>query len=457
MRWFARVDAALAERGLVDPGTVRIDGFPQLRVDRFLASLKDHAMLEPEFAAWLESLRRLDAATRPEEFANLPTEAAQALLAAWPPGESFEHAMQRCGQRLLRLSLSRPEYKRRILQSIDVPDAYQTWKRYLGVYAVAQYAAAWGVARLHRELAESFRKPAAQLPVQGRLLRYRPPQDAALRRASVGTLMQRAYDNPLAVPELTPQQMQQLFEHFAPLWEIDTRNDGDKIGRVLLDIDGMPRIYRLEPTVYVAHAFTRRHGKVLLQLIYQVWFPEREKTGMFDLYGGPLDSVVWRVTLSPEGAPIAYDSIHACGCYYMLFPGPGYRAIAPRDGAEAVLSPKLIPSLQPGQRLLLRLQSRTHYLQQVTPVADAGHDASTYVWQEAEQLRSLPLPGGARRSLFGNDGVVEASERSERFLLWPFGVASPGAMRQWGTHAIAFTGRRHFDDAFLLEKLLGDD
>jgi hypothetical protein len=31
------------------------------------------------------------------------------------------------------------------------------------------------------------------------------------------------------------------------------------------------------------------------------------------------------------------------------------------------------------------------------------------------------------------------------------GVASAGAMRQWGTHATAFVGRRHFDDPYLLE------
>jgi hypothetical protein len=27
-------------------------------------------------------------------------------------------------------------------------------------------------------------------------------------------------------------------------------------------------------------------------------------------------------------------------------------------------------------------------------------------------------------------------------------------MRQWGVQAIAFTGRRHFDDPFLLENLI---
>jgi hypothetical protein len=32
------------------------------------------------------------------------------------------------------------------------------------------------------------------------------------------------------------------------------------------------------------------------------------------------------------------------------------------------------------------------------------------------------------------------------------GVPDPGAMRQWGRHATAFVGRRHFDDPFLIER-----
>ena len=39
-----------------------------------------------------------------------------------------------------------------------------------------------------------------------------------------------------------------------------------------------------------------------------------------------------------------------------------------------------------------------------------------------------------------------------RFLFWPMGIASAGAMRQWGHHATAFVGRRHFDDPELLEQ-----
>jgi len=55
--------------------------------------------------------------------------------------------------------------------------------------------------------------------------------------------------------------------------------------------------------------------------------------------------------------------------------------------------------------------------------------------------------------LYGPDGVVAGTERAERWLIWPMGVPAPGAMRQWGHHATAFIGRRHFDDPDLLTRL----
>ena len=73
-------------------------------------------------------------------------------------------------------------------------------------------------------------------------------------------------------------------------------------------------------------------------------------------------------------------------------------------------------------------------------------------WEDYDVLRSLPSDN-EYRSLFGTHGLVAGTERSERFLLWPMGIRSPGAMRQWGRHSTAFVGRRHFDDAFLIESL----
>ena len=78
-------------------------------------------------------------------------------------------------------------------------------------------------------------------------------------------------------------------------------------------------------------------------------------------------------------------------------------------------------------------------------------DVQSYSLKPYNELRSIKTAQGFV-NLFGLNGIVKGSERGERFLLWPSGIRSPGAMRQWGRHATAFVGRRHFDDVDLLDK-----
>ena len=100
---------------------------------------------------------------------------------------------------------------------------------------------------------------------------------------------------------------------------------------------------------------------------------------------------------------------------------------------------------------MVRLASGSHYVEGVNLVR--GTDGvSRYAFRSYDELRSLQRMDGGRRSAFGPDGLIAGTERGERFLFWPMGIRSPGAMRQWGRHATAFIGRRHFDDADLIEK-----
>jgi hypothetical protein len=453
-KWLETVEAKLQEYDVKDAEAVSVKGFPQLRINRFLASMTDRLAASDSFAEWLELMRQLDYAGKQVEFANLPSSIRKLPIFQPPIAGSFDQGLEDCGKRLNRLSENNARHNQILTGLAKVPDAYQDWQRVVGLYPLARYVAAIGIKRLHRELNASFKIQPDRLPIQGQLIRYSASHRIALSPAQISAMLHAAYNNPLGIPQLSSLQLQQLFTQYAPVWEIDTRNETDKPGRVGLDSDRQPGIDITEPVVYVKHAYARWQGKVLLQLVYQMWFPAREKTGALDLYGGPLDSVIWRVTLGPEGFPLAFDSIHGCGCYYLLFPGQGYRAIPPQDDAESVLSPKSIQDFLPGSHVLLRLQSRTHYLQQVSIVDNTVNTSTKVQLIDSDNLRSIQMPDGTRQSLYGVDGIIAASARLERLLLWPFGVASPGAMRQWGTHAIAFTGKRHFDDPFLLEYLI---
>jgi hypothetical protein len=455
LSWYRKLDTVLAEHELIDPSVAKIPGFPFLRTDRFLASFRHQPLSDAAYADWLERMRQLDESLRLSEAANLPQTAAKAVLAEAPLPGALEQVLRQCGSRLVKAALQRTETQPIIRRHARVPDTYRSWQRIAGAYWLMQYPVRMALDRQHKKLAASFKQPLEELPVQGRLIRYAPMPGGFLTAAEMAAMLRTAYQNPLGMPALADEKLERLFNQFAPVWEIDTRNDTDKIGKIYLTGQGEPRIDVRHPVVYRKQAYIRRQGRILLQLIYQIWLPAREKTGWTDLYGGDLDSLIWRVTLGPEGVPIAYDSIHACGCYYLLFPGPDHLSVAPKDGAEKILSPKRIDAVLPGQRLLLRLETRTHYLQQTAVIPETVHTpAAFYETRPYESLLSLPLPDGSRRSLFGRDGTIAASARPERYLFWPYGVPSPGAMRQWGMHAIAFTGRRHFDDPFLLENLI---
>jgi hypothetical protein len=156
------------------------------------------------------------------------------------------------------------------------------------------------------------------------------------------------------------------------------------------------------------------------------------------------------VTLAPNGEPVLFDAIHPCGCYHTFFPTPRAEPLpSPQRTLEWAFTPAALPAISEGNRVIISAETRTHYLRNVWPAENA--DGTQYSFADYDELRTLPLPAGGTRSAFGPNGLVPGTERGERYVFWPMGIASPGAMRQSGTQATAFVGRRHFDDADLVE------
>ena len=149
-----------------------------------------------------------------------------------------------------------------------------------------------------------------------------------------------------------------------------------------------------------------------------------------------------------------YDTMHNCGCYHMFFPAS---KLVRKKIYGVYQEVPLVPQVLDGpnnSRPVLRFESGSHYLQKVYFRSEAENKQASnqYLLQGYDNLRSLPYGKNKRRSLFSWDGIVNGTERSERWILWPMGVPEPGAMRQWGRHATAFIGKRHFDDAFMFER-----
>jgi hypothetical protein len=125
--------------------------------------------------------------------------------------------------------------------------------------------------------------------------------------------------------------------------------------------------------------------------------------------------------------------------------------LRPRPGALALREPPLLPQPAPvpapDEQLVLRIASGSHYIQRVYADRPSGGIVEFRPYRELYRVADA---AGGSASLFGAQGLVAGTERAERWLLWPMGIASPGAMRERGRHAIAFVGRRHFDDPDLL-------
>ncbi|RFC30867.1 MAG: hypothetical protein DID91_2727704654 [Candidatus Nitrotoga sp. MKT] len=439
---FQEVDAAIDRVGVRDYGSSPVRDFRYLRTTRLLASFGGELTAEKYWTAWTTHMADLDAESRALELRNLPTS-----LEGYRNGTLGEE-LNRCRERLLAADLAQPERRIMLRDAARVPDDYVTWWQVLGLYPITAPFVSTRISAWHTETHNTFATPLAALPVAGELVRWASSPGALLTAPQVGDILHRSLD-PLGIPMPTGIDLERLFDTFVPVWEVDVMDNNDRIG--MSRWDNRPVVDVVHPTLYRKVSHTRFGNQVLLQLNYIVWFPARPGN---DMYAGQLDGLNWRVTLGPDGEPWLYDVIHNCGCYHEFFPSHHLRL---RDDLPtSYFEPPLLPQSAPEQQpLVLRIASHTHFIQRIyhdESPPKLPSDVQPMAWEEYDALRSLPTADGYR-SLFGKYGLIAGTERPERFLLWPMGIRSPGAMRQWGRHATAFVGHRHFDDAFLIESL----
>ena len=70
--FFADLDRRAAHAQVLDAGAFRVEGYPYLRVNRFLASFRTEIGDKAAFAAWVDRMQALDQDARKYEIANLP-------------------------------------------------------------------------------------------------------------------------------------------------------------------------------------------------------------------------------------------------------------------------------------------------------------------------------------------------------------------------------------------------
>jgi len=455
---FNALDEEIESAGARDHGEYRPDGWPWLRSTRLLASLGadlgDPSAQKDDWEDWLEALAAVDAEARRWELANLQ---GHSPFGSGQGDSRLNEALDGladCRAALNRDALAQPEALESLREAAQVPDEYRSAWRWFGAYPVTRLIVLSGVNRLHQDQMAALEGPA--WPRRGGWREY-------LAEPSIGESSEAAAIAPPPYSDInipprglklpSNERIQALFERHAPVWRVEESGDFDRIGRPEFDDDGDLTINTETPVEFRYLSHTRFGDEVLLQLNYMVWFPERPADGRLDLLAGDFDGAIWRVTLNEGGQALAGESLHVCGCYYMVFPGSGMEAGPQPAGGEPIFVGPKLPTTGEDERIRLSRESRSHYLIQVDSVPAGRNKRTALAVRDANELRSLPHDDG-RQSLYGKGGLVPGSERAERYLLWTMGVPSPGALRQPGRHAIAFAGRRHFDDPRILEESL---
>jgi hypothetical protein len=442
---FAAQDRAVEAAGVGRSHPHRVAGFPYLRVTRLLASYRDAAEDPQRVEAWLARLADADARARASELALLPPAGRERLATGWVP--DLTTATAACRDRLLARDRGSPARLALLAERAVVADEYSTGARLFGLYPLAAVGLRAGVLRWHDAVRARWQLPRDALAGGLPLASYAPA--AAVEAEPAAGPIPR---DVLGLPAPAAARLSALFDRHAPVWVVATASAADRPGVPRHTRDG-PTVNVEVPTVYRYTTVTRFRGSPRLQLNYLAWFGARPAEGVLDPLAGALDGVIWRVTLDEAGAPLAYDSVHACGCYHLLFPVGDLR---PSPDLGSLPEPPLVlPALAtpgPGERMHLFLAAGSHYLERAWAAPPAG--GQRYRVLDREALYRVDRPGG-ERSLFDPDGLVPGTARGERWFLWPSGVRSPGAMRERGRRATAFLGRRHFDDPFLLETVFG--
>ena len=446
--FFASLDQRVVDAKVMDPGVFRVEGYPYLRVNRFLASFHQEAADKVAFTAWVDRMQALDREARKFEIANLPE---TAMSTGGPGNEKAElnTRLASCGNLLKAADFQYREQQAALQKKVTVPDEYLTLPRVLGLYPVTSWFVSQGVSNWHAEARKTF---STEPPVGWRTIRYVPEQTAEPPDPS--QIVASAKRDALGIPDYSSTDLEALFRVYAPVWEVQTEADYDRIGAPIWTSKGELDIDTRQPRTYTLLSFTRFGREILTQLNYIIWFPSRPKEHALDIYGGLLDGVNYRVTLDKNGTPLLYETIHNCGCYYKAYPARPLTVRQKIDYAEQPLILKAPEMSHSTHFMTLAMESKTHFVQHLyASTRQWRPETALYSLADYGDLRSLPDSKNGRRSMFRPDGLALGSERLERFILWPTGVVSPGAMRQWGRHAVTFVGERHFDDPFFMDNM----
>ncbi|MGB7182708.1 MAG: hypothetical protein WBD51_12295 [Burkholderiaceae bacterium] len=450
-QWFGQLDQAALETGIRDAEARLVPGFSHLRVSRLLASFEPDLVLPSQQNAWLYRMRDLDQQARQAELLNMGEVAANRYLSLKEPANLgvLISRTQSCGERLVEYDRQHPQRLQAIRERAKVPDSYSTTRRVTGLYPLVEPM----LSRVDRRAGDALRQHLADPPKHQSVVADYWPELIRRGQPIASRLVSSRRRDALGLPVLTEEVKEWLLQEYAPVIQLRREVQATRYGRLVLQGDkSHPAILinNLEPTVYGRVAMTRYQATSLIQLVYTVWLAD---AAIPDATSSSLDGLVFRITLDGSGEPVVFDSMRPSGQnHHFVVTG---RAAPRTETVAPALTPVSLGVAPNGYRVRISLNGQRE-MDSLDFVAQSRGNASYRIVPES-QLRSLAVNGSRsdRRSLYAPNGLVTGTGhgRGAGILSWSSGIRGLGSVRQWGHHATAMGDRRHFDDAWLIDKL----
>ncbi|MFT6093483.1 MAG: hypothetical protein ACJA2Q_001383 [Pseudohongiellaceae bacterium] len=434
------ISVAFEFRSVVDSQEVGNASAPALAIlpmfhsNRFLDLLAKEPITQTQTRQWFSQSAALGASIRSSENKNLKQ--------PWP--DSHLALINRCAISFATLDNYSAHRQQTLKRLSLISDHYDPFAQWLGFNWLLRPIFNSRIKKLHEDEKSWFEQTISF----DESASYRPQETSHQKDSDLEEWFNRAYDsNPLKVPQLNDTQLSSLFALHSPRFTIELKDDNDLIGQPVWS-DAEVNVNSDSPTVYTLPSLTRFGTSNLLQLNYVIWFSERKPTALFDLFAGKIDSLIWRVTLDEQGKVLLYDSIHSCGCYHKYFVMADNVVTKKPALSEEPANIFNLTDINSEAGVHIRLTANEHYVVGVNN--DVLSSARPYLLADYALLSNLN-DHGRSKSMFSPSGIIIDSKRLERYTLWPTGIKSVGAMRQWGTHATGFVEQQHLDDATLLD------
>ncbi len=449
-----RLDEIVKEAGIRDASSVSVPGFPYLRVNRFLASLKKNVKSDEEKKEWIRWMQELDLESRKKEISNLPDQAIFSVKikdVKKIDRENLYARVRSCSFKLLNDDRAEPGFNEMLFSLAHVPDEYSFFRRAMGLYPLVSIPVAAVTGRSRNKMRGRFETPLDELPVDGHIKAFIPAKKLFLPEGDVREIIGRSKMNPLRVPRLDKDQEEKLVWSFAPILIQDVAASYDQIGEMIWR-KGQVEVDPKKPTVYyyLSHAFFK--GEPVLQINYVFWYSERAGERPPGIEKGHLDGLTIRISLDDRGKVFMADVINNCGCYHFFVPQKErVSQVLTRPMMFDAFVPQWLPTVASAERLGIRINSGWHQVQRLISTGEFPN-SSPYALIPYAVLEALPRKDSRTESIFNSKGIAKGSDRLERFILFSMGIRAIGSMRQRGCHAIELIGKEHFDNPSLFDQ-----